>query len=448
MSSTRRHLLLIAAHFPPSNAIMSRRMLRFARGLSARGLRVSVITKEERFYLAVDPPGPDAPDASYQVIRTPTVGPRGRLIARSRGRQAPGPNAAPPAALSSEEILGGTGLRRRALSGLGRLLQKPFRPDDDVGWVPFVLRAAARLHRSEPIDFVLASAPPHSSLLAGAWIARRTGAAFIADYRDPWAAELGGERGLGRVGRALECWQERGVLRSAALTLFTASTARDLYREEFPCMGRAEILLNGIDDWVEGPPPPGGPPLVWLHAGLLYMGRTLSPVVRAMARLRGEVDAKLVLIGADPREERSLAKSLGLGERVEWLGSRPRRDTLQACRSAHRLVAVVSPSHPHSIPGKIFDYLSTSRPILLLCDPAHAAARLLEGLPGHRVVDPADEAEIEDLLREDAARLVEGAGIPDTDRRESRRFESAAQVEQLATWLSELAPRGAARGSS
>jgi glycosyltransferase involved in cell wall biosynthesis len=426
-----RHLLLIARNFPPSGTIGARRVLRFARGLSQAGMRVTVLTTETRFYATVDPTASDG-DEPFEIVRTSTWSPSVRL---SGGETAPGPAAAPEAAGQADAALS---LRRRLLRSARQLVGLFLRPDEDLAWVPFAVRAGMAVHARHPVDIVMTSMPPYSSLVAASRIARRCGATLVADYRDAWAADRENWRVGGRIQRWMEQRLERRHLRRVSLALFTSPTARAFYDEHFPYAKRTEVLFNGIDSYVEREDPLPGAPLVWMHAGHLYRGeRSLAAVIHAMAELRDEVPMRLVLIGVGTERELALAESLGIGDRVEALGRLPLDQTLKRLRLAHRLLAPIAPQHAHAIPGKVFDYLSTSRPILLLCDPAHAAASVLAGLPGHHTLAPDDAAAVARLIREDHRALAEG-GLQDLDRRSNRPFESEAQLEQLVAWLGEL----------
>jgi hypothetical protein len=113
------------------------------------------------------------------------------------------------------------------------------------------------------------------------------------------------------------------------------------------------------------------------------------------------------------------------------------RSTLERLRRAHRLVAVISATHPFSIPAKVFDYLSVLRPMLLLVAGEHPAASIVRTMPSHRVLAPDDVAGITALLEEDARALAQG-GLLDLDRSLTEPYEAAGQVGWLASWLDDL----------
>jgi hypothetical protein len=127
-------------------------------------------------------------------------------------------------------------------------------------------------------------------------------------------------------------------------------------------------------------------------------------------------------------------------DRIEVLGRLPLAETLGVLASAHRLVALVSPRHPYSIPGKLFDYFAARRPILLVAPPAHAAADLLGGVAAHRCATPDDAAAVAALLASDAAALAAG-DLPAIDPAAYASFTAEAQGTALSRWLREVAGR-------
>lgn len=401
-----------------------------AGALADRGAAVSVLTQPPQFYEAIDPGLAATSRPDIRVLHT-------------RPWELTAPLRSPPPTLRSEDPARvpterGSGVGRMLIR-LNRLLyRKGLVPDDAVAWIPPALAAALELHARQPIEHVIASAPPYSVLRLGQRIAERTGATLTVDYRDPWLAE----RQLGhRSGwrRAIEDRMERQILARTDLALFTSASAERLYRDHFPELRRSRVLYNGFEPLTPSAGSPSGQPLTWMHAGSTYSGiRSLEPVVRAIERIRDEVPVRFVLIGPEPRRELELARSLGLDEQVSWLGRLELHATLRTLQSAHRLVAVVADVHPHSIPAKVFDYLSVGRPLLVLGRKTHAVNEVLAGRAGCALVEPEDRDSLVALLRADDRRLSarEPAELPE-GRAEEFRIER--QMAPLCEWLAELA---------
>lgn len=426
-------MLLIARFFPPSGVIGARRAERLVRLLGELGARTSVVTVEPYYDRIRDTRSLD-PMPLATVLRTRTLSPLAHLNAARGATPAAAP--APPERPAASP----PAWRPRLAAVVSWAMDALFVPDPDVVWVPTAVRTALACHARTPVDLVVATAPPWSSLLAAVRVGRRTGAPVVLDYRDPWRSIRREKRPRARLREALEERLEARILDGSDLALFTSDTALSLYRLEVPETPRAEVLPNAVDAWVAGSPPPSRPPLLWAHAGLLYGGRSLATVIRGLAAAP-EVDARLLLIGDRDASDAALAGELGVESRVEWLGRLPLQDCLDRLRGCHRLLTVVGPAHPHSIPGKVFDYLSTRRPQLVLAPPGHAAARLVERAGAGIAIAPGDVAAATGLLRTDAAALA-CDGIPDLPEGCTAPFAASRQRDLLGAWLAALLASG------
>src|SRR5690606_37009153 len=353
------HVLLLCRDFPPSAAVGARRGLRFARGLAGEGFRVSVITVHETLYPQMDPSQRLGEGEPFRVIRTGTLNP----IALGRARQSSRTVSAGPATAPAASP-GGPSTAQRIAAHLRSLL----RPDEDVLWNPLAVRAALRLHRRDPIDVVITSMPPYSTLRAACAVGRRTGARVVADYRDPWAVRPDQDPSYKPWHRRVEARMERALLARTHLALFTSPSARDFYRARHPDGPPMIALFNSVDRYLDGEGPPSDGVLYWAHAGNLYRGqRSLRPVLEAMAEAGGGASTmRIQLIGDAGAEELPIAERLGLRDCIEPIGRLPLAECLARLRRAHRLLAIVSDDHPLQVPAKVFDYLGTRRPILLL----------------------------------------------------------------------------------
>src|SRR5262249_26377498 len=152
----------------------------------------------------------------------------------------------------------------------------------------------------------------------------------------------------------------------------------------------------------EQPPPHEGFRI--LHAGALYYGRSLRGFLDAMTRL-SQTDpkfasrAELTLIGTlDAAAEAELT-----GHRVEFRGHLDHPATLEAMRAADLLLLVANTTHgaEATVPGKVFEYLATGRPILAIAPSEESStADVLSQTRGGRLVRADDEAQITCALRE------------------------------------------------
>jgi glycosyltransferase involved in cell wall biosynthesis len=415
-------VLLVTRHFPPGGGGGVQRPLKFATHLPALGIETHV--------LAPDVPG-SLPDGAELELPTQAWIHRVRYV---------GPRAGRPA----ERLLAKQGLARVGTQAalLGRRLLVP---DENVPWSTFALPIAIRLVRAEKIDVVLTTSPPPSLHLLGAAVKRTTGAAWVADLRDPltshphrrgYESQLARlkEKSVGGVGRLVASQADAIVAASEAI----AEEARALEPK-----GKVVTIANGCDfDDFAGLEHHASERLRITHTGHFHGKRDPKPFLQALAE--SNLDDVVVRFAGDFREaDRAYAESLGLGEKVELLGDVSRRRSLELQRDSEALLLLIPESGGRGrgvLTGKIYEYLAAERPILAVVPLDGAAARLVRDT-GTGTVVPSDDVEamreaLLDLHRRWRAGTLDGTPLSEDWR---RRLARGARVEELADVLRSVA---------
>jgi glycosyltransferase involved in cell wall biosynthesis len=389
-------LLIVTAAFPPSRLIGGRRPLRMARGLTARGWSVTVLTLADRYMQPVDVHAPDP--EGIEVIRTHAAMLRAWLPRTATATSVPAP-ATPPR-------------RAPTLRGLaGRVLTRMEFPDGYVGWLPFALAAL----RGRKFDVVLATLPPSTDGLVGALAARHVDGRLVLDYRDPWSEVLspdgsyGVERAVPAAEIALHRKLEERILRQADLVLALTPRIAGWLSARTP--SRVEFLPNGLDDVPPIPPLPRDQPARLVYAGSLAYERTLQPVVQALQALRDRYSpqqVRLTYAGADGARLRAAAVEAKVAEWLDDLGEIPAAQARALYRGATAGIVSVSPRTDYSYPGKLFEVLAAGCPIWLCGPPDCDAAHLVRQLQAGEVDDGTDRTHSARVL----ARLLTAPPAP------------------------------------
>ena len=396
----RGTLLVVSYHAPPGRKIGGLRWWGLSRHLAGRGWRVHLLTAQPGADSQPVPAGmsvevvpPDTTlDDRYRAWRLSGTSRK----AENRGSRGVSSSSAGSSADRSDasaktrilEVLS------RAKSEAGGLLSFP---DTGRGWIRPLARALSRVGRSLQPDVVISSGPPHSVHLGAAWGIRDLPCRWIADFRDPWAAEARAHLDV--------CWTrlplarlESAVLRRAHTVLTTTpELAREL-RWEHP-YARVTCLFNGVD--VETLIPRSRRSDLGFrvaHIGTIYHRRDPIPAVRAFALFlercpearAGGAILQFVgkMLGGHQSRILTVSRELGIEDLVEVPGPCPREQALQVL--ARTGVSLVFAQEQRSaVPAKIYEAVGMGIPTLVITEPDSASAAAANRLNA-RVREPDD----------------------------------------------------------
>ncbi len=414
-----KRVLFLAYLFPPIANSGTQRPLKFAKYLSRYGWDPTVITADRFDQHRTDAGLLDELPASVRVVRVPMLNELiGDVIARLGAR---------------------TALARRIGDGIRWRLQERFRkPDLYTLWGPTVRRAALRLHRQQPFDAIYATGFPWSTLLTGARLAAETGLPLIADFRDPWAGE-DLFRSSTRPPQHEERAGERQVLKAAAAVISVAPTMTRRLMEAHPEIDPSKFVTvyNGfgpID--IDPAPERNDGKFRFVYTGVWkdgYSPSTLYDVFDWLKRSRPELleDVEFVTAGYAPGE----AERRGLSDHIRELGPLPHRDAVRLMHSADVLFVTNGEGNRQilGLPGKLYEYLATGKPVLALTHPDGEAGRILQKVGGGVAVAADDPGFLLDAVA--TACRTRTLEVPPLDRAALSAFERVNLTRQLAELL-------------
>ncbi len=457
-----RTVLMVLYFFPPIGGISTSRNIRNVQHLPRYGWTPVVMTPADSAYGVDDPSLLELVSPSVEVIRTGSIEAGhvrawvmgmatalrlGRLRRPHRPAGRPLDDGTAASAFRAAESREPDGL-------LFRIRRFVFFPDDQIGWLPFALRAALRRHRTSPFDVVYSTASPITSHLIAGLLKRRTGVRWVAEFRDPWLGTAL-SKPIPWLHRLIKSKVERWIIRSADQVVFLAPSTARMYQERYPFASNFVVIPNGYDrseTTVSSRAREAGRRFRIVYTGLLFRPMELAIFLEGLDRLvsrRPELidQIEVLFYGAvDPAcqeiADRALANDR-LSRVVEFRGYVPRRVALQAVADSDAALVLLGggPSMGVYIPGKLFDYLGQSQQILAMI-PRGDAWDLLEEL-GWGVKAEPEPTEIEHAI-ERVMTLPAPSGPADSDGRYDRVVLARRLAETLdAAAESATRPRGA-----
>jgi hypothetical protein len=408
-----KRALFVAFHFAPENVSGTHRSLHFARCLADEGFDVTVLTRSLSSITSLDTSLEDVfpwPDRIVRVaagdtrldrvvdwLRPPTGGSpvAGSNKAGEEGAEATTDSTVARPATDKSSL--------RRFGAIREVVDWALRfPDEHKGWYEPALKAGRRILDDVEFDVVFASGPPWTGIRVGAALAREGGVPFLADYRDPWTRRSGRTWNVG--GPMFDLFGahlEDRVIRDAAMVIANSPGITDGLRSGYPALtdSRLKTIVNGSNACRRevGRRFPGSGPIVARHFGSLYAKRKIGPLLAAAVR-RNE-DGKhwsVEQYGPDPGAEYLGALPPAGRELLELFEPLPFQDAVRRMHEPGLLVMIQPALLSRQVPTKLFDYLCTGNPVLLLATEESSAWEIARRFDRCFRADPGD---VEEILR-------------------------------------------------
>ena len=404
-------ILIITYYWPPSGGGGVQRWLKLSRYLLEEGIQPIIYTPKLRYYPHRDDSLLKEIDPRIEIWTRPIWEPY-TIFRHFLG------------AKQSAEMLQQEAFDQRNLGPLQRLSlwlrANFFIPDPKICWLRPSLSFLCRKLRTEPVDLVLSTGPPHSMHLIGLGLKKRLGISWWADFRDEWTRwDVLLSMKPSAPAWALHKRLERAVLRRCDKLLTVSKT----WAAQFQEAGAAQTLTlyNGYDDAdlfssikassaaSKNRRSKASSALEdrfqLLHLGQLSWSRSCG-FWRALSDLgqRNEEFRSIeVLLGGaiDPAIHTLVEADAWLRARVQFCGYIPHESVFELYQEASLLLLFARPS-PHmqgQIPGKLFEYLGSRKPILYMGDPKGEAAELIQKQEAGLCVEQNNEATITEALK-------------------------------------------------
>jgi glycosyltransferase involved in cell wall biosynthesis len=246
-----------------------------------------------------------------------------------------------------------------------------FIPDARFLWVKPSVKYLKKYIEQNNIDTIVTSGPPHSLHLIGLQLKKEMNIKWLADFRDPWTT-IGYHKSLKLSAYAEKKHKqlEFQVLNTADIIIVTSKSTKS----EFQVITSKpiEVITNGYD--VEK---------VAKHSldkkfSLAHIGSFLSernPIIlwETIQELINENqtfknDFQLKLIGAISQEVLDTLSEFHLQAYVQNLGYVSHQEALEHQRKSQvlLLIEINSEETKSIIPGKLFEYMASERPIVAI----------------------------------------------------------------------------------
>jgi len=280
-----------------------------------------------------------------------------------------------------------------------------FIPDARKFWVKPSIRFLKRYLKEHPVDMIVTTGPPHSMHLIALGLKKHFSIPWVADFRDPWSEiDFYEQLYLTPLADKKHKRQELKVLTKAdRVVAVGAIRAKDLEA----ISGRdVEVITNGYDetDFSKGNEAIDDKFTI-VHVGAMNRDRNhplfwkvLGDLVKENSSFSDALEVRLV--GKVDYSVHHLIEKNQLENHVVKIEYLPHDQIAGVLKSAHLLYLPINntPKPNSIIPGKIFEYLASGRPVLGTGPVGGDSAAILKKTKSGIMVDFEDEVSLKKVV--------------------------------------------------
>ena len=348
-------ILMIAFDFPPSNAASVQRTLKFFEYLHELGWTTILLTAKPSAYPLID--------NSFELKLN-----ENQFIYRATALDV-----------------------HKHLSIKGKHVGWMKTPDRWGTWIPFATQLGKKIIKKHNPDIIWSTFPTPSANVIANKLAKYSKKPWIADYRDP-APYIHTTNGkwLDKVHKKID----NITFKNASKLIFATDASKKLYETYYDCHEKFSVIENGYDEnnFIKAKVLAKDHPNIFssnkfslYYAGGLYPnGRDPIPIFKALAYLVSgniisEKNFELIFQGAgDGLQFKAILQELKLNNIVSFIQPTSFLLALVNMTRADALLLIQDSRFNLQIPGKIFEYFRTEKPLLIKTDKSGATAKLAQ----------------------------------------------------------------------
>ncbi|MEA1874165.1 MAG: glycosyl transferase family 1 [Bacteroidota bacterium] len=248
-----------------------------------------------------------------------------------------------------------------------------FIPDARALWIKPSVRYLKKYLTEHPVDAILTDGPPHTNTVIGCKLSQATGIPWLADFQDPWTQvdyysmlKIGKRADKKHHALEQECFQT-----AKKITIASPTWAKDIV--SIGADNVDPIFWGYDDDDFPEITPPDDKTFSIVHAGQLGYDRRPDGFLSMLGELKKENPEfgkllRLKFVGTVDYVIEETIKENGLSENYFAPGNISRPQAIDLTLKAQLLLLPlnIAENAKGRIPGKLFENLRASKPILVL----------------------------------------------------------------------------------
>ncbi len=396
-----KRVLIITYYWPPSGGSGVQRWVKFAKYLPKEGWQPVIYTPENPELTTIDKTLAAEIPLEAEIVKTHIFEPYGiyrKLMGKGSSTDLKALTSAGSDGNEVNPVNGGKKSWKQKLSLYIR--GNFFIPDPRIMWVRPSVKFLKSYLKKHPVDAIVSTGPPQSMHLIGLELSKATGLPWLADFRDPWT-KIFYFKHLELTPRSEAKHQalEKKVVDGATRVIAVSP----MVKKDFEAITSTpvELITNGFDEEDFNDPFEADEYFNITHTGLFASDgdpEILWKVLAAKCQEDKEFRKllRIRLVGKTDQEIVNSIETAGLGPNLVNLGYQSHEVAVREQRNASVLILPLrkEPEYEAVLPGKLFEYLASRRPILGIGQTDGAMAQVVRNTGSGIVYDWNEEQKI------------------------------------------------------
>ena len=279
-----------------------------------------------------------------------------------------------------------------------------FIPDARKGWNKKAYIKAKELIESLKIDTVITSSPPHSTQLIGLKLKEELNIKWICDLRDPWT-DLFYNESLYQtsIAKRIDSNYEKRCLLGADQIIVVSDYIKSQISVKYAsASSKIKVIPNGYDpeDFSDMKKVRSGNKYI-SYVGNLGENYPIKPFLESFQKLNAHDDSwKLSFVGNVGEQATNTIHKLKLNDAVELHPYKPHSEAVQTMLNSDILLLIIPEISENKgiLTGKLFEYIATDNPIILIGPKDGNAAQILSEFNNCSIHDYKEKINLEEVI--------------------------------------------------
>jgi glycosyltransferase involved in cell wall biosynthesis len=372
-----KKVLIISYYWPPSGGIAVHRCLKFAKYLREFGWEPIICTADNPEYPVLDEGNFIDVQKGTTILKTKTWEPY-NLFKFITGKKRE--DRIHNVFLEEEET---TFAHKLGIWIRGNI----FIPDARRFWINPSVKYLTKYLKENKVDALFTNGPPQSTHMIAYGVKMKTGIPWHADFQDPWTqVDYFPQLMLNPISLKIHKAMERRVFNNAD----KVTICSDTWKKDLELIGAKDVgvIVWGYDeDDFANIKVEMSPKFTISHYGSLGPDRNAKTLWKALSIISEENkqfadDLEIELAGFIGHSIINKIESLGLKGNLSFFDHLSRKETLERMHRSQVLLLILNnmPNVNGRLPGKLFEYLASRRPIVVIGPEESDASQIVGGL--------------------------------------------------------------------